>query len=132
MKTKSLSRVIAIFCASLISTALVHPIQAEQTKEQTQQEQPVPKQLQEVQARQKAMNTQMDLIKKTNDLQERQRLLDEHLKTMLIQVKAMAQLSPAKVDPNAEETVLEQRAQLITSLMDQMIAHYDMQLTCYK
>jgi flagellar biosynthesis/type III secretory pathway M-ring protein FliF/YscJ len=132
MKTKSLSMMAAIFCASLIATAFVQPIQAEQTTEQTRQEKPLPKQLQEVQARQQAMKTQLDLIKKTDNLKERQQLLDEHLKTMLAQVRAMAQLSPKIVDPSSQEAVLEQRAQLITELMDQMIGHYEMQLTCYK
>ena len=132
MKTKSLSMMAAIFCASLIATAFVQPIQAEQTTEQTRQEKPLPKQLQEVQARQQAMKTQLDLIKKTDNLKERQQLLDEHLKVMLLQVQAMSKISGPIMDPASREALLEQRTQLITSMMDQMLAHYEMQMTCSK
>jgi len=121
------STVTAIVCASLISTALVQPIQAQQKKEQTQQGM---QQLQDVEAREKAMKTEMDLIRKTNDLQERQRLLDEHLKVMLLQAQAMSKMSGVTVDPGSREALLEERTQLIMSLMDQMISHYQMQATC--
>jgi hypothetical protein len=125
--------VTAIVCASLTSGVLVEPIRAEQTEAQTPEAvQPAPKQLQDVEARQRALKTQMDLIQKTNNLEERQRLLDEHLKTMLIQAQAMSKMSGAIMDPASREALLEQRTQLITSLMDQMIAHYQMQLTCSK
>jgi hypothetical protein len=122
------SMVTAIVCASLISTALVQPIQAQQKKEQTQQG--MQQQLQDVEARELAMKTEMDLIRKTNDLQERQRLLDEHLKIMLMQAQAMSKMSGITIDPGSREALLEQRTQLIMLLMDQMISHYQMQATC--
>jgi len=132
---KNLPRIVTgVVCASLMSMVLAQPIQAQQTNEQNQQgSQPVQKQLQDVQARQLAMKAEMDLIKKTNDLGERQRLLDEHLRVMMTQVQAMAaisKMSGTMMDPGSREAMLEQRTQLITSLMDQLIAHYEMQLTC--
>ncbi len=134
---KNISSIVTgVICASIVSMVLVQPIQAQQASEQSQQGiQSLQKQLQDVQARQLAMTAEMDLIKKTSDLGERQRLLDEHLRVMMTQVQAMAaisKMSGAMMDPGSREAMLEQRTQLITSLMDQLIAHYDMQLTCSK
>jgi hypothetical protein len=129
MKSKYPSRVIAIICGLLISTALVHPSQGQQVKEPTQQELQQ-KQIRDVQERQLALQTQMNLIRKTNDLAERQRLLDEHLKVMMAQVQAMTKISGSVVNAASREIMLEERTQLITSLMDQMISHYEMEATC--
>ena len=131
MKPMTLAMATATVCISLGSIFLIEPIRAQQTGTETAQPvQPAPKELQDVQARERALKTEMDLIQKTNNLQERQRLLDEHLKTMLIQAQAMSKMSGAIMDPASREALLEQRTQLITSLMDQMISHYQMQRTC--
>lgn len=127
---KNISRIMTgIVCAFVISTGWIQPIQAQQNKEQTQQgmhEQ----QLQDVKAREAAMMAEMELIRQTNDLQQRQRLLDEHLKTMMLQAQAMSKMSGTIMDPGSREAGLEQRTELIMSLMDQMISHYEMQATC--
>lgn len=128
MKPITLAMATATVCISLGSIFLIEPIRAQQTGAETAQ--PAPKELQDVQARERALKTEMDLIQKTNNLQERQRLLDEHLKTMLAQAQAMSKISGAIMDPASREALLEQRTQLITSLMDQMIVHYQMQRTC--
>lgn len=129
MRNRSASVVTAVICGFLSAGAVVRPTQAETSKEQTQQG-AQPKQLQEVQARQLSLKAQMDLIRKTNDLTERQRLLDEHLKTMMMQVQEMSKISGSKIGAASRETLLEDRTELITSLMDQMISHYEMQATC--
>jgi hypothetical protein len=129
MKNKSSSMVAAVICGFLSSGAVVLPTHAETSREQTQQG-AQPKQLQEVQARQLSLKAQMDLIRKTNDLGERQRLLDEHLKTMMMQVQEMSKISGSTVGAASRETLLEERTELITALMDQIISHYEMQATC--
>jgi hypothetical protein len=129
MNNISSSVVAAVICGFLSAGVVARPIHAETSREQTQQG-VQPKQLQEVQARQLSLKAQMDLIRKTNDLGERQRLLDEHLKTMMMQVQEMSKISGSTTAAAARETLLEERTELITSLMDQMISHYEMQATC--
>jgi hypothetical protein len=121
-----------IACALLISMLAVQPIHAQQTHDRQTKEQTQKQLIQEVEARELALKTQMDLIHKTNNLSERQQLLDGHLKIMLEQVKEVSTLSGMAVDPVAGQTMMEQRTQLIMSLLDQVIAHYQMQLTCTK
>lgn len=87
-------------------------------------------QLQDVQTRQQAMKVQMDLIRRTTDLKQRQQMLDEHLQTMLSQIQALSKMSGLVTDPKSQEGELEQRTDFIMSLIDQMISHYEMQRTC--
>ena len=129
MKNISSSMMAAVICGFLGAGVVVRPIQAETPSEQTQQGAQA-KQLQEVQARQLSLKAQMDLIRKTNNLGERQRLLDEHLKTMMMQVQEMSKISGSTIAAASREILLEERTELITSLMDQMISHYEMQATC--
>jgi hypothetical protein len=130
--SKPSSIISRIAWALLMSMLAVQSIHAQQTQDRQSKEQTQKQLIQEVEARELALKTQMDLIRKTNSLSERQQLLDGHLKIMLEQVKEVSTLSGMAVDPVAGQTMMEQRTQLIMSLLDQVIAHYQMQLTCTK